>query len=141
MTSIYLQKNENNWKLIHAVRIYSQNIGMEFGIEKCAMQVMKSGNKTFDWRNVKTILERWEKRKPTNTWAFWRLTSSNKWRWKAKLRKNISEELESYSRQNCQAENLSKEQIPGLYSSLDIRDPLWSGPEKNLSKWTKQQGN
>ena len=27
----------------HAVRIYSQDIGMEFGIEKCAMQVMKSG--------------------------------------------------------------------------------------------------
>ena len=60
---------------------------------------------------------------------------------KGKIKKNISEELESYSRQNCQAENLSKEQIPGLYSSLDIRDPLWSGPEKNLSKWTKQQGN
>ena len=27
--------------LIHAVRIYSQDIGMEFGIEKCAMLVMK----------------------------------------------------------------------------------------------------
>ena len=29
--------------LIHAVRIYSQDIRMEFGIEKCAMLVMKSG--------------------------------------------------------------------------------------------------
>ena len=29
--------------LIHAVRIYSQDIGMEFGIEKCAMLVIKSG--------------------------------------------------------------------------------------------------
>ena len=29
--------------LIHAVRIYSQDIGMEYGIEKCAMLVMKSG--------------------------------------------------------------------------------------------------
>ena len=29
--------------LIHTVRIYSQDIGMEFGIEKCAMRVMKSG--------------------------------------------------------------------------------------------------
>ena len=37
-------KNEKELKtLIHAVRIYSQNIGMEFGIEKCAMLVMKSG--------------------------------------------------------------------------------------------------
>ena len=28
--------------LIHAVRIYSQDIGMEFGIEKCGMLIMKS---------------------------------------------------------------------------------------------------
>ena len=35
------------WKdldtLIHNVRIYSQDIGMEFGIEKYALLVMKSG--------------------------------------------------------------------------------------------------
>ena len=31
--------------LIHAVRIYSQDIGMEFGIEKYAMLVMKSGKR------------------------------------------------------------------------------------------------
>ena len=34
---------KKNWK--HAVRIYSQEIGMEFGIEKCAMLVMKSGKR------------------------------------------------------------------------------------------------
>ena len=31
--------------LIHQVRIYSQDIGIEFGIEKCAMLVMKSGKR------------------------------------------------------------------------------------------------
>ena len=37
-------KNEKELEtLIHAVRIYSQDIGMEFGREKCAMLVMKSG--------------------------------------------------------------------------------------------------
>ena len=37
-------KNEKEREtVIHAERIYSQNIGMEFGIEKCAMLVMKSG--------------------------------------------------------------------------------------------------
>ena len=37
-------KNEKELEtLIHAVRIYSQGIGMEFGIEKCAMVVMESG--------------------------------------------------------------------------------------------------
>ena len=29
--------------LINTIRIYSQDIGMEFGIEKCAMLVMKRG--------------------------------------------------------------------------------------------------
>ena len=37
-------KNEKELEtLIHTVRIYSQDIGMEFGIEKCAILVMKSG--------------------------------------------------------------------------------------------------
>ena len=36
-------KNEKEIEtLIHAVRIYSQDIEMEFGLEKCAMLVMKS---------------------------------------------------------------------------------------------------
>ena len=36
-------KNEKELEtLIHVVRIYSQDIVMEFGIEKCAMPVMKS---------------------------------------------------------------------------------------------------
>ena len=46
MTLNYLQKNEKELEtFIHAVRIYSQDIGMEFGIEKCAMLVMKSGKR------------------------------------------------------------------------------------------------
>ena len=37
-------KNEKELEtLIHAIRIYNQDIGMEFGIEKCAMRVMKCG--------------------------------------------------------------------------------------------------
>ena len=31
--------------LIHAFRIYSQDIGMEFGVEKFTMLVMKSGKR------------------------------------------------------------------------------------------------
>ena len=43
MTSNYLQKRKKELEtLIHAVRIYSQDIGMENGIEKCIMLVMKS---------------------------------------------------------------------------------------------------
>ena len=46
MPSNYLQKNKKEQEtLIHTVRIYSQDIGMEFGIEKCAMLVMKRGKR------------------------------------------------------------------------------------------------
>ena len=39
-------KNENKVEtLIHAVRMYSQDIGVEFDIEKCAMFVMKYGKR------------------------------------------------------------------------------------------------
>ena len=39
-------KNEKELEtLIHVVRIYSQDIGMKFGIEKCATLVMKSGKR------------------------------------------------------------------------------------------------
>ena len=41
-----LAKNEKELEtLIHTVRIYIQEIGMEFGIEKCAMLVMKSSKR------------------------------------------------------------------------------------------------
>ena len=39
-------KNEKELEtLIHTVRIYSQDIGKEFGIEKCAMLIMKDGKR------------------------------------------------------------------------------------------------
>ena len=67
-------KNKKRMKtLTHAVRIYSQDIGMEFGIEKCVMRVIERGKRhlTEEWNDqVKTRLERSEKRKPTNTWEF-----------------------------------------------------------------------
>ena len=36
---------KKNWKLSYTPLQYSQDIGMEFGIEKCAMLVMKSGKR------------------------------------------------------------------------------------------------
>ena len=75
-------KNEKELEtLIHTVRIYSRDIGMEFSIEKCAMLVMKSGKRhlTDGWNYQTRIRENHsQKTKPTNTWASWRLTPSNK---------------------------------------------------------------
>ena len=51
-----------NDKELETIRIYSQNIRMEFSIEKCAMLIMRSG-KTKPRRN-KTA----KSRKNSNTW-------------------------------------------------------------------------
>ena len=67
--------------LMNAVKIYRQDIGMEFGIEKySSVAKVKPKNDTWrtEWRcKIKTRLERSEKRKPTNTWASWKLIPSN----------------------------------------------------------------
>ena len=40
---LFAKNEEGLVTRIHAVRIYNQNIGMEFGVEKCAILEMKSG--------------------------------------------------------------------------------------------------
>ena len=53
-------KNEKELEtLIHAVGIYSQDIGVEFGIEKCVQLVMKSSQRPLtvgmEWPNPEKI--------------------------------------------------------------------------------------
>ena len=58
-------KNEKELEtLIHTIRIYSRDIGMEFGIEKCTLLVMKSSK-----RHLTDGIELPNRRKmrPTNT--------------------------------------------------------------------------
>ena len=108
-------KNEKELEtLIQAVRIYSQDIGLEFGLETYTMLMKKSGKRhltdgmELTSKKKNKHLERSEKGKPTNTWGYWKLTPSNKWRREKKLRKSISGEPESNLRQNCIAGTLSK---------------------------------
>ena len=42
---LFVKNEKKTGTVMHAVRIYSQDIGMEFGIEKFAMLVMKSGKR------------------------------------------------------------------------------------------------
>ena len=98
---LFANKEKELETLIHTVRIYSRDIGIDFVIEKCAMLVMKSGKRQLtdgmelrNQDNIKTLAET----KPTN-----------KWKWKKKFSKNIPGELENFSTKNSIAEILSKE--------------------------------
>ena len=106
-------KNEKELEtLIHAVRIYCQDIGMEFGKEKCAMLVMKSGKRHLadkmeqpNQGKITTLRE-----KETNKYlAILEAGTIEQVEMKEKLRKYISGERESYLAQNYVAETSSKE--------------------------------
>ena len=43
---LFAKKEKEEKSPIHAVRIYSQDVGMEFNIEKFAMLVRKNGKNT-----------------------------------------------------------------------------------------------
>ena len=84
---------------------------MEFGIEKCAMLVMKSGKRHLmdgmelpNQEKIKTF-----RGKETYIYmGYWKMILPNNRRWKKK-NKSISEEPESYPRQNYIVETLSNE--------------------------------
>ena len=105
-------KNEKELgSLIETVRIYSQDIGMEFGIEKCAMLVMKSGKRHIleevELPNQVVIKTLGEK----ETYKYLGISEADTIKqveMKQKLKKSISEEPENYSRQNSIAGTLSK---------------------------------
>ena len=68
-TQLFAKKEKELENLIHEVRIYRQDIGMEFGIEKCAMLVMKSGKRHISDGMELPNQDR-HKRKPTNPWEY-----------------------------------------------------------------------
>ena len=106
-------KNEKELEtLMPRVRIYSQEIGMEFCIEKCAMLVMKSGKRQLtDGMELrgqdksKTLTE-------NETYQYFGIVEADTIKqaeMKKKFKKNISGDLENCSRQNSITETLSKE--------------------------------
>ena len=75
-------KNEKGLEiLIQAIRIYSQGIGIEFGVENWAVRIMRNRKQDImediELPNQQK-LECLEKKKLTNTWEYWKRTPSNR---------------------------------------------------------------
>ena len=103
-------KNEKEQEtLIHTVRIYSRDIGMEFGIKMCAILVMKIGKRQLtdgmelpNQDKIKTLAE-------NETYKYLGILEADTIKqveMKDKIQKNISGGLENYSRQNSTVETL-----------------------------------
>ena len=111
MTSKYLQKMKQE-TLIHTIRIYYKDIGMEFGMEKCALLVMKCGKRHItdgielpNPDKMRTLAEN-----VTNKYlGILEVDTIKQVEMKKKIKNNISGELENYSRQDSIEETLSKE--------------------------------
>ena len=63
--------------------VYSKSVGMEFGIENCAMFMMRIGKRNImegiEQTNEDKIRKLGE-RNLRNTWKYYKRTPSNKWR-------------------------------------------------------------
>ena len=70
-------KNKKELEIqIQSVRIYSEDIKMESGIDKCALLIMKSGKRHMtagvELPN-EAVIRTLEKKETTNTCGYWRL--------------------------------------------------------------------
>ena len=77
-----------------------------------------------------------EKRKPTNIWEYWRLTPSNKWRWKETIKKENLKRTRKLHEKKLYSMNLIKGKNTRAVPLQDTRDHSGSEPE-NLNKWTR----
>ena len=107
---LFVENEKEPETLKHAMRIYSQDIGMEFGRERCSMPVMKSGKRHLTDGMELPNQNRIERSKTYKYWDILEADSIKQLEMKKKtLRNNISGEPESYSRQNYVAETLPNE--------------------------------
>ena len=145
MTSNYLQKMKKRLEtLIHTIRMYSQDIGMEFGIEKCALLVMKSGKQHLtdgielpNQDKIRTLAEN----ETYNYLGILEADTIKQVEMKNKIQKEYLRRTRKLIETKLNSRNLMKGINTWAVPSLDSRDPFSSGPEMNLDKWTKELEN
>ena len=135
-------KNEKELEtLLQIVRIYSQDIRMEFGIEKCAMLVMKSSKqhmtKRVELPNQVVIRTFGEK----DTYKYLGILETDTIK-QVERKSKIKKEYLRRTRKFLETKLNSRNLIKGIntWSVFLVRYP-WNGLEKNLNKWIREQEN
>ena len=104
-------KNEKEMETLkQTVRIYSQAIGMEFGIEKCPMLAMKSGKRhmTEKVALLNQVIRTLGEKEMYKYLGILEADTIKRVEMKERIKKSISEEPEHYSRQTSIAGTLLK---------------------------------
>ena len=135
-------KNERELEtLIHAFRIYSQDIGMEFGIEKCAMLVMKSGKRHMtdgmELQNHDKIRRLEEK----ETYKYLGILEAETIK-QVQMKDTIRKEYLRRTRKLLETKLSSRNLIKGINTwavpLVRYSGPFSRGPDRNINKWTKR---
>ena len=120
--------------LIQAVRIYSQDIGMEFGIEKCAMLIMKCGKRhmtegieLLNQEKIRTL-----GKKETDTYLGILETDSIK---QEEMKEQIKQEYLRRTRKLLEPKLYCRNLIKGI-NTWAVSLVRYSGP---FSKWTREE--
>ena len=136
-------KNEKELEsLIHAVRIYIQDIGMEFGIEKMCHARHEKWQTTFDWGmelpnqdQIRTLGENETCKYLGNL----EVDTIKKEDVKEKIQKEYFRRTRKLLETKLSSGNLIKIINTWDVSLVKYSELFLSGPEKNLNKWTKEQ--
>ena len=138
MTLNIFAKNEKELgKLIQRIRIYSQDIGMEFGILKTFHSDTEKGENRHNERNRMTKQINHQNTWRNRIWEYWKWTSSNKQVLKKRYVKITKEEQNNFFKTNFCNRNL----IKGI-NTWTVPVQRYTGPFlkwKNTDKWTKGQ--
>ena len=129
--------------LIYAVRIYNQDIGMEFSIEKWAMLVIKSGKRHMtdgmelpNHEKIRTVGE-------NENYKYLGILEADTIK-QVEMKDKIRKEYLRRTRKLLETKLSSRNLIKGINTwavPLVIQDSFSSGPEMNLNKWIKEQEN
>ena len=138
-------KNEKELETLkHAVRIYSQDIGMEFGIEKCAMLVMKSSK-----RHMTDVMElpnhdKIRMLEENETYKYLGILEADtvkQVQMKDKTRKEYLRRTRKLLETKLSCRNLIKGINTWAVPLVRYSGPSSSGLDMNLNKWIKEQEN
>ena len=130
-------KNEKELETqIQAVKVYSQGLGMEFGIEKCTMLIMRSRKQQMEGLelpNQEKIRTPGEK----ETYKYLGILEADKRRWKKKLKRIFQESDKTTRNQTISQKSHQKDKhlccllskILGTILKVDERRTSTNGPK------------
>ena len=128
--------------LIHTVRIYSQDIGMECGIEMCAMLVIKNGKRHLTDGMELPNQDKIKRFAENEIYKYLGLLEADTI--SVNERKNSKEYIRR-TRKLLGTKLNSRNLIKGINNwavpFVKYSGPFSSWPEMNLNKWTKEHGN